>query len=178
MQVFEDDFEDVLDSARALLLAEDDADLWEANELVNRALTLRPHDAEAWMLKAQVLSAQKDDHAALAAIEAATRKAPDSAETHYWCAAILNDLERPQDALDAIAVAHRCVTGDDDWLLEDLYCEHASTLEVLDRAPEAIAVYENALERFPDSSILSESLLPLRKQSLRASLVVLDGGKS
>ena len=71
---YEDEFDDVLDMARALLGGNDDsADLWEANDLVNRALRIRPADPEAWILKCQVLSALDDDIAALSAIEMAIR---------------------------------------------------------------------------------------------------------
>ena len=176
MQLNEDDFEDVLESARSLLSADDEADLWEASELVNRALSLRPDDREAWMLKAQVLSALEDDHAAFAAIEMAVSRAPECAEAHYWRAAILCDLSRPKEALRAVDRAFRELTPDDDWLVEDLYCEKATTLETLGRTDDAIASYREGLSRFPGSTLLSLGLAPLQKQSLRASLRVIDGG--
>lgn len=176
MHLYEDDFEDVLESARSLLSAEEESDLWEANDLVNRALCLRPDDHEAWMLKAQVLSALEDDHAAFAAIEMAVNREPHCAEGHYWRAAILCDLERPEDALRAVNRAFRELSPDDDWLVEDLYCEKATTLETLGRPQDAIGTYEEGLTRCPGSTLLSSGVAPLRKQSLRATLVVLDGG--
>lgn len=176
MQLYEDDFEDVLESARSLLSAEDESDLFEANELIGRALNLRPDDHEAWMLKAQVLSALEDDHAAYAAIEMAVAREPHCSEAFYWQAAILSDLDRPKEALRAVERAFRELTPDDEWLVEDLYCEKATTLETLGRTSDAIATYEAGLERFPGSTLLTAGVAPLRKQNLRATLTVLEGG--
>jgi tetratricopeptide (TPR) repeat protein len=175
MQLFEDDFEDVLEAARSLLTTDEEADLWEANELVNRALSMRPDDPEAWILKAQVLSALDDDVAALAAVEMAVAREA-STEALYWKAAFLSDLERFAEALKVVDKALRKLGGDDDWLLEDLYCEKASALEALGRHAEAVATYEKGLARCPDSTLLLAGLDPLRKQSLKASLKVLKGG--
>src|SRR5215470_5720206 len=70
-----DEFEDSLEMSRALLGGNEGAsDLWEANDYANRALRMRPNDAEAWMLKCQILSALEDDPAALAAAEIAQRR--------------------------------------------------------------------------------------------------------
>jgi len=56
-----DEFEDSLEMARALLGGNEGAsDLWEANEYVNRALRLRPADAEAWAMLAWVRATTKD----------------------------------------------------------------------------------------------------------------------
>lgn len=176
MHQYEDEFEDVLDAARSLLTADEQADFWEANDQVNRALALRPDDPEAWIVKAQVLSALEDDVAALAAIEMAGVREPKSAEIHYWRAAILSDLDRHADALAAIERAFRSIADDDDWLIEDLYCEKAGALESLDRGDEALAVYAAGLARCPGSTILLAGLAPLEKQNLRATLKVLQGG--
>lgn len=176
MQLYEDDFEDVLEAARSLLTADDEADFWEANELVNRALGLRPDDPEAWILKAQVLSALEDDVAALAAIEMAAKREPGSAEAHYWRAAILSDLERHKDALAAVETGFRALGDDDDWLVEDLFCEKAAALESLGRRSDALSTYEAGLRRCPGSTLLLAGLKPLEKQRVRASLKVLEGG--
>ena len=178
MQLYEDDFEDVLEGARSLLSTDEEVDLWEANELVNRAISIRPHDPEGWILKAQVMSALEDDVAALAAIEVALAREPRSTEAHYWRAAILSDLERFDEALRSVQRAFRCLGADDDWLIEDLFCEKANALEALGRHDEALATYEMGLRRCPDSTLLLAGLTPLRKQSLKASLKVLKGGLS
>ena len=62
METYENEFEDVLEMARALLGGNEDAsDLWEANDLCNRAIRLRAADPEAWILKCQILSALDDE---------------------------------------------------------------------------------------------------------------------
>jgi len=175
MQLFEDEFEDVLEAARSLLTTDDETDLWEANELTNRALSMRPDDPEAWILKAQILSALDDDAAALAAIEMAVAREP-STEALYWKAAFLSDLERFAEALRVVDKALRHLGVEDDWLVEDLFCEKASALEALGRHNDAVATYETGLARCPDSTLLLAGLNPLRKQNLKASLKVLKGG--
>src|SRR5688572_28258014 len=145
-----DEFEDALEMSHALLGGNEGAsDLWEANEYVNRALRLRPTDPEAWMLKCQIMSALEDDAAALASAEMALRRAPRSAEAHYWRAAVLADMERYADALKAIERAFRCMTDDDEWLLEDLYYEKAAVFDAIGRQDEALATFEAGLKRCP-----------------------------
>jgi tetratricopeptide (TPR) repeat protein len=173
----ESNYQDVLEMARALLSGnEDPADLWEANDLVSRALRMRPVDAEAWILKAQILSALDDDTAALAAAEMALRRAPKNTEVHYWRATILADLERYADALRSIDRAFRCLTDEDDWLVEDLYCEKAMVLEAAGRSDEALVTYRTGLSRCPESQLLAAAIEPVRRENLRATLKVLPGG--
>lgn len=181
MNTNEGEFEDNLDVVRALLdQNEDSEDFLEANELVNRALALRPGDASAWILKAQVLSALDDDFAALAAIEMALQRRPDLAEAHYWRAAVLTDLDRHEDALTAIERAfthvgqNRGQGVDDDWLLEELYYEKALIEEALGHNEQAIATFREGLERCPDSPAL-ESLERARR---RAAFKVIPGGRA
>ena len=174
-----DEFEDSLEMARALLGGNEGAsDLWEANEYVNRALRLRPADSEAWMLKCQIMSALEDDPAALASAEMALRRAPRSAEAHYWRAAVLADMERYADALKAIERAFRYMGKDDEWLLEDLYYEKAAVLDAIGRQDEALATYEAGLKRCPDSQILKAGLEPLRREKTRRMFKVIPGGRS
>ncbi|MBI4507992.1 MAG: hypothetical protein HY698_00050 [Deltaproteobacteria bacterium] len=174
----QDDFDDALEMARAMLGGnEGQADLWEANEYVNRALRLRPHDPEAWILKCQVMSALEDDAAALAAVEMAVRRAPRSAETHYWRAAILADLERYHEALLAVERAFRHLGRNDDWLVEDLFFEKGSILDSIGRQEEAMATYQAGLSRFPDSQLLKAGLEPLRREQARRMFKVIPGGR-
>jgi tetratricopeptide (TPR) repeat protein len=178
METYESDFEDALEMSRALLGGnEDPADLWEANDLVNRALRLRPSDAEAWILKSQILSALEDDVAALAAIEMAILRDGERAEAHYWRAAILADLERYDDALETLERAFTHAGPDDDWLLEDMFFEKASALDATGRTDEALATFEQGLESCPNSAILTAGLAPLRRERTRASFKVLQGGR-
>jgi tetratricopeptide (TPR) repeat protein len=177
MNSHESNFEDVLEMARALLGGnEEPADLWEANDLVSRALRMRPGDAEAWILKCQILSALDDDTAALAAAEMALRRAPKSAEVHYWRAAVLSDLERYSDALRSLDRAFRCLSEDDDWLVEDLYSEKAMVLEAAGRSDEALRTYQAGLSRCPGSQLLQAAIEPVRRDNVRATLKVLRGG--
>lgn len=173
-----DEYEDSLEMARALLGGnEGTSDLWEGNDYVNRALRLRPGDPEAWMLKCQIMSALEDDPAALAAAEMALRRAPRSAEAHYWRAAVLADMERYGEALKALERAFRYLGRDDEWLLEDLYYEKAAILDAIGRQDEALATYEAGLKRCPDSQILKAGLEPLRRERTRRLFKVLDGGR-
>jgi tetratricopeptide (TPR) repeat protein len=178
MEHYDNEFEDVIEMARGLLSGnEDQADLWEANDLVNRALTLRPNDPDAWILKCQILSALDDDTAALAAIEMALRRAPRLAEAHYWRAAVLSDLERYTEALKSVERAFRYLCNEDDWLLEDLYCEKAMIFDAIGRQDEALATFEAGLRRCPESTILKAGLEPLRRERMRAAFKVIQGGR-
>ena len=178
MNTYESEFEDALEMARALLGGnEDSGDLWEANDLVNHALSLRPSDGDAWILKCQILSALEDDTAALAAIEMAVRRQPRRAEAHYWRAAVLGDLQRFDEALKAIDRGFRCLQPDEDWLLEDLYYEKAALLDAMGRRDEALATYETGLERCPESNLLRAGLEPLRRENARQRFTVLEGGR-
>ena len=173
-----EDFDDSLEMARALLGGnEGPSDLWEANDCVNRALHLRPSDAEAWMLKCQILSALEDNAAALACAEMALRRAPRCTEALYWRAAVLADLERYDDALTAIERAFRYFTKDDDWLLEDLFYEKGAVLDSIGRREEALATYEAGLSKCPDSQILRAGLEPLRRERTRRTFKILPGGR-
>jgi tetratricopeptide (TPR) repeat protein len=177
METYENEFEDVLEMARALLGGnEDPSDLWEANDLVGRALRLRPDDPEAWILKCQILSALDDDTAALASIEMAVRRAPKMAEAHYWMAAVLADLERYDDALAQVERAFEQLRDEDDWLVEDLYCEKGMILDTLGRSEEAQRAYEEGLSQCPDSTLLRSGLEPLRRERIRSSFKVIQGG--
>jgi tetratricopeptide (TPR) repeat protein len=173
-----EDFEDYLEMARALLGGyESVGDLWEANEYVNLALHMRPGDVNGWILKSQILSSLEDDPAALAAAEMAARAAPKCAETQYVRAAVLADMERCEEALKGIERAFRYLNRDDEWLLEDLYYEKAAILDALDRTDEAVATFEAGLARCPDSALLRSGLEPLRRERMRKSFTVIDGGR-
>ena len=179
----EDEFEECLDLARQLLSGSDEiADAWEANELCNRALRLRPRDAVAWLVKAQVQLELDDPVAALSAVEMALRRMPRSAEVHYLHAASLSQMGRYDDALRAITRAFQYAgiasQGDDQGLMEELFYEKAAILEALNRGDEAVATFEAGLSRYPDSDLLRSGLEPLRRQLLRRSWQVLDGGRS
>jgi tetratricopeptide (TPR) repeat protein len=175
----DDEFDDAIELARSLLGSGDEnVDLWEGNEAVNRALALRPSDPHAWLLKCQILSALDDDCAALAAAEMAVRRAPRLSEGHYWRGAVLGDLARHEEALKAVDRAFRCLTAEDDWLLEDLYYEKAALLDALGRRDAAVATYEAGLERCPGSAILKAGLEPLRRERVRSSFKVINGGLS
>ena len=172
-----DEFEDCMEMARTLLGGCDGAgDLWEANERVNRALRLRPTEAEAWILKSQILSSLDDDVAALAASEMAVRRAPRTAEAHYVRSAVLADMERYPDALKAVERAFRNSGPGDDWLLEDLYYEKAAILDALHRSDDALATFEAGLARCPESQLLKAGIEPLRRERTRRSFRVIDGG--
>jgi len=174
-----DEFDELLEVARSLLGANEGAsDLWDANDAVNRALRLRVGDSEAWLLKCQILSALEDDASALASAEMALRRAPRSAEAQYWRAAVLADMERYSDALKAIERAFRCLTDDDEWLLEDLYYEKAAVLDAIGRQDEALATFEAGLKRCPDSQILKAGLEPLQRERVRRTFKVIPGGRA
>jgi tetratricopeptide (TPR) repeat protein len=176
--VYETEFERLLDTARELLGAGDDAQLPEANQRINEALRLRPDSVDGWLVKCQVASATSDDIAALAAVEMAARRAPNRAETLYWRGAVLGDLGRHREALRAIESAFRAVTGDDHWILEDLYYEKATILDALGLHDAAIATCETGLARCPGSALLRAALAPTQRARVRSSLKVLRGGQT
>ncbi|MBP6630213.1 MAG: hypothetical protein KBG28_20685 [Kofleriaceae bacterium] len=168
------DFATCLEAARATLGdAASSADLDAANRLINRALTLRPSDASAWLVKCQLASAMSDEVAALAAVEMAARRAPRRAEVHYWRGAVLGDLGRYRPALRAFERAFRHLLPDEQWLLEDLYYEKALVLEAMGHRDAATATYRAGLVRCPSSALLREGLRPPGPPVLR----VLRGGQ-
>jgi tetratricopeptide (TPR) repeat protein len=172
------EFDRLLDLARELLGAGDDALLAEANTAVNHALILRPESVDGWLVKCQVASATGDDLAALAAAEMAVARAPHRAETMYWRGAVLGDLGRHREALRAIEAALRALTLDDHWMLEDLYYEKAMVLEALGLHEAAISTCELGLASCPGSALLRAALIPAERARVKSSLKVLRGGQA
>lgn len=173
-----DEFEDCLEIARSLLGAsESPSELWEANERVNRALRIRPDEPEAWLLKAQILSSLDDEVAALAAVEQAVRRAPNSAEAQYLRGALFYDMEVYDEALRTLDKALKLASEDEAWLLEEIYFEKAAVLDALDRTDDAMKTFEEGLERCPGSELLQSGLEPLRRERVRRTFRVLPGGR-
>jgi len=175
---YEAEFDRLLDQARELLGAGDDALLADANTAVNQALTLRPDSVDGWLVKCQVASATGDDIAALAAAEMAVARAPHRAETLYWRGAVLGDLGRHREALRAIEAALRVITADDHWMLEDLYYEKAMILEALGLHGAAVSTCEAGLASCPGSALLRAAIVPAERARMRSSLRVLRGGQA
>lgn len=182
---YDSEFERLVDRARELLGAGDDAVLAEANAAINQALTLRPDSVEGWLVKCQVASATGDDISALAAAEMACTRHPTSAETLYWRGAVLGDLGRYREGVRAIEAALNAVTIDDHWLLEDLYYEKATILEALGLHEAAAAACQAGLHRCPGSALLRSLLAPTpsfeRDRNVKPaapSLRLLRGGRS
>ena len=172
----EPEFDRLLDRARELLGAANDAVLGEAHIAVNQALTLCPNSVDGWLVKCQVASATGDDISALAAAEMALHRAPERAECLYWRGAVLGDLGRHREALRAIEAAFRAVTNDDHWMLEDLFYEKATLLDALGLHEAAVATAEHGLLRCPGSPLLRAALVPAERARVRSSLKVLRGG--
>lgn len=173
---YDTEFERLLDRARELLGAGDDALLAEANQAINQALTLRPDAVDGWLVKCQVCSAAGDDIAALAAAEMAVARAPARAESLYWRGAVLGDLGRHHEAVRAIEAAFRVLDDDDQWMLEDLFYEKAMLLETLGLHEAAVATCEDGLVKCPGSALLRAALGPAERARIRSSLKVLRGG--
>ena len=173
---YESELERLLDQARALLGAGDDALLVQANLAVNQALQLHPDAVAAWLLKCQIASATGDDLAALASVEMALHRAPHLPEALYWRGAVLGDLGRPREALRAIEAAFRVLAGEDHWLVEDLWFEKVSLLDALGLHEAAVAAVAAGLERCPGSPLLRAALAPAERARVRGSLKVLRGG--
>jgi tetratricopeptide (TPR) repeat protein len=171
------EFDRLLDRARELLGAADDALLGEAHIAVNQALTLCPNSVDGWLIKCQVASATGDDIAAFAAAEMAQHRAPERAECLYWRGAVLGDLGRHREALRSIEAAFRAATIEDHWMLEDLYYEKAVILEALGLHDAAIATCELGLVSCPGSALLRAALVPAERARVRSSLKVLRGGQ-
>ena len=173
---YESELDRLLDHARALLGAGDDALLPEANVAINQALQLQPTSIEAWLLKCQVASATGDDLAALACAEMAARRAPERAECLYWRGAVLGDLGRHREALRAIEAALRTIADDERWLLEDLYFEKVTILDALGLHDAAVAACTAGLAACPGSALLRAALAPAERARVKSSLKVLRGG--
>lgn len=172
-----DEFETCLDAARGLLTSNEDVDdLWEANDLCNRALTVRPDSAEAWLVKGQINSALGDDHSALACIEMSLRRDDRSAEAHYWQMAVFADLERFEESLAASERAFAAVHEEDDWLIEEIFFEKGVVLDAMGEHEDALATFEEGLKTCPESSLLRSGLQPLHRARLRRSFKVIPGG--
>ncbi|MBS1119419.1 MAG: hypothetical protein H6Q90_1647 [Deltaproteobacteria bacterium] len=174
---YESEFDRLLDRARELLGAGDDARLVDANLAINQALTLRPESVDGWLVKCQVASATNDDIAALAAAEMAHGRAPSRVETLYWRGAVLGDLGRHRESLRSIEAAFRAITADDHWMLEDLYYEKAMILDALGLHEAAVVTCEAGLDRCPGSALLRAALIPAERARVRSSLKLLRGGR-
>lgn len=170
------ELERLLDHVRELLGAGDDALLADANAAVNNALQLTPDCVDAWLLKAQIASATGDDHAALAAVEMALKRAPHRSEALYWRGAVLGDLGRHREALRSIEAALRVIGDTDHWLLEDLFYEKVTLLDSLGLHDAAVAACEAGLDRCPGSPLLRAALAPAQRARVRSGLKVLRGG--
>jgi tetratricopeptide (TPR) repeat protein len=173
---FVTELERMLDQARELLGAGDDAVLADAVAIVNQALQLQPESVDAWLLKCQIASALGDDPGALAAVEMALRRAPYRLECLYWRGAVLGDLGRHREALKSIEAALAVLDGDDHWLLEDLYYEKVILLDALGVPDAAVAACKAGLARCPGSALLRAALAPTERTRVRSSLKVLRGG--
>jgi tetratricopeptide (TPR) repeat protein len=173
---FASELERVLDHARELLGAGDDAVLSDANASVNAALQLAPDSVDAWLLKAQIASATGDDLAALASVEMALHRSPHRAEALYWRGAVLGDLGRHREALRSIEAALRILGDSDHWLLEDLFYEKVTILDALGLHDAAVTACEAGLDRCPGSPLLRAALAPAERARTRSSLRVLRGG--
>ncbi len=174
---YDTEFDRLLDRARDLLGASDDAFLGDANTAINQALLLRPDSVDGWLLKCQVLSATGDDVAAFASAEMAVARDPGRAECLYWRGAVLGDLGHHTEALRAIEDALSLVTDDDTWLLEDLYYEKVAVLEALGLPDAAVTACEEGLAHCPGSPLLRAALVPAERARVRSSLKVLRGGQ-
>ena len=174
---YDTELDRLLERARELLGANDDAHLVDANTAVNHALVLRPDSVDGWLLKCQVCSATGDDIAALAAAEMAVARAPDRAECQYWRGAVLGDLGHHADALRSIEDALLAITGDDTWLLEDLYYEKVLVLDALGLPDAAVAACAEGLASCPGSALLRAALVPAQRARVRSTLKVLRGGQ-
>jgi tetratricopeptide (TPR) repeat protein len=173
----DEELDALLDVARGLLAQNEEVeDLWEANELAGRAITLRPLSSDAWLVKAQALSSMGDDFAALACIEKSVRLDAGSAEARYWEAAVLADLERYDDALAAVERTFEVLAEQDDWLLEEAYYEKAIILDAMGDRDGALDTFRAGLERFPDSPVLKAGLEPIQRDRVRRSFKVIEGG--
>lgn len=173
---YESELDRLLEHARELLGAGDDAVLADANRAVNQALVLAPDSVEGWLLKCQVASATGDDLAALAAAEMASARAPLRPECLYWRGAVLGDLGRHREALRAIEGAIRELALADHWLLEDLFYEKMVILDALGLHDAAVAACSEGLQRCPGSVLLRAALAPAERARLKRSLKVLRGG--
>lgn len=172
----DEQFEEHLARARTLLGDAEATDaLWEANAALNEALKIHLDHPGAWVLKSQALSALEDDPSALAAAEMATRLAPQSPDCHFVRATVLVDLDRFEEALDALVAADD-LADDHDPLREDIYYERGFLLEALGESEKAVATFEEGLDHFPSSTLLRAGLEPLNRSRLRHRLRVIDGG--
>lgn len=170
------EYDRLLERARELLGAADDAQLIDAATAVNQALVLRPDSVDGWLIKCQVCSATGDDIAALAAAEMAYMRAPERPDCLYWRGAVLGDLGRHAEALRAIEGAFFVSTDSDQWLLEDLFYEKVIILEALGLPEAAVATCEDGLVQCPGSPLLRAALVPAERARVRSSLKVLRGG--
>ncbi|MDB4959700.1 MAG: hypothetical protein JWO36_7269 [Myxococcales bacterium] len=184
---YDSELERLLEQAREMLGAGDDAVLADANTTVNQALQLSPDSVEGWLLKCQVASAAGDDLAALAAVEMALRREPERGEALYWHGAVLGDLCRHREALRSIECALRVLTDDEQWLVEDLFYEKVTILDALGLHDAAVAACSAGLDHCPGSALLRAALGPLssetdlgadkiHRERVRSSLKVLRGG--
>jgi len=122
------------------VIAAETGDLLKSVEMINRALTVEPHDPGAHFNKGAALQSLGDLAAALAAYDAAIELNPSFVEAYSNRAVVLKDLKRLPEALESCASALS--------LNADFAPAHfnlGATLYDLARYREAISSYEKAM---------------------------------
>ena len=166
------ELERLLEHARELLGAGDDTLLHDANIAVNHALQLTPDCVDAWLLKAQIASATGDDLAALAAVEMALHRSPHRAEALYWRGAVLGDLGRHREAIEAYleAVKGAPQRGKASFNLACAYALIGEKEKALAAAEQAVAAGYRVKWSYQNDADLESIRGERRFQALLASL--------
>ena len=129
-----------------LLFAQDRAD--EAEEYLRRARESRPNDPLTLHMVAEALRTAGRHQEAVAAYRNVLRSDPDFAHAHVGLAAALVDLQRYQEALEALARSGSLETDPVTSATSHFLAGRA--LKELGRRPEAAARFEQAIESDPN----------------------------
>ncbi|MEH6477746.1 MAG: sulfotransferase, partial [Sneathiella sp.] len=115
-----------------------------ADQLCRKCLALFPEYILPMILISKIANRHNQFSVAIIFLEKALQILPSSVELYGLYGFTLQRLRRPEDALDAVSKCIKLEPGSVLWLNEK-----AGLLNTLDRAPEAIAIYEQVFKKAP-----------------------------
>jgi len=124
-----------------------DKTLVPAQGLIDRALAIEPELARAFAVRGEILRHELEFAASEAAFRKAIEFAPGDAETYLWFALLRDDEGRLEEWLALLSRAH-----DLNPLARNIHVGLGSALSSVGRDEEALAVWRDVSERYPDYS--------------------------
>lgn len=132
-------------------------DVAGATAAINEALTLKADYIDAFVLRAQIKSAQGDTQAARQELISYTKAAPFDSQGYVLLANAEIDLKNYQSALDAFARARQLAPAN-----PNIYLAYINTLTLMGRRTDAIRELEAFAKRYPQVQGVEEQITRLK----------------